>query len=97
MSVSLYRWTEACYGQPCPGDCDLCFKNCEDEDRMEKCSWRDGISIKPDGIHEADPCLYQEIDRVEHCTIHVLRCVRCGHIEITWERECTDESSNLSM
>lgn len=24
MSVSLYRWTEACEGKPCPGDCDEC-------------------------------------------------------------------------
>lgn len=24
MSVSLYRWTEACDGKPCPGDCDMC-------------------------------------------------------------------------
>lgn len=26
MSVSLWRWTEACEGTPCPGDCDLCEK-----------------------------------------------------------------------
>ena len=24
MSVSKYRWTPACDGQPCVGDCDLC-------------------------------------------------------------------------
>ena len=29
MSVSKYRWTEACEGQPCPGDCDLCSKEPE--------------------------------------------------------------------
>lgn len=40
MSVSLYRWTEACEGRECPGDCDLCHENEEDEDdiqtRMQK-------------------------------------------------------------
>ena len=24
MSASKYRWTPACDGQPCVGDCDLC-------------------------------------------------------------------------
>lgn len=32
MSVSLYRWNESCDGQPCPGDCDVCDKNTEDEE-----------------------------------------------------------------
>ena len=32
MSVSLYRWTEACDGDRCPGDCDNCRKNEEGED-----------------------------------------------------------------
>lgn len=32
MSVSLYRWNESCDGQPCPGDCDSCTRNTEDEE-----------------------------------------------------------------
>ena len=24
MSCSLWRYTEACEGRPCPGDCDCC-------------------------------------------------------------------------
>ena len=32
MSCSLYRWTEACEGQECPGDCDMCERNMEEED-----------------------------------------------------------------
>lgn len=24
MSCSKWRWTKACDGRPCPGDCDLC-------------------------------------------------------------------------
>lgn len=29
MSVSLWRYTEDCNGNPCPGDCDLCNKEPE--------------------------------------------------------------------
>lgn len=32
MSCSLWRWTEECEGKPCPGDCDLCEENDEDEE-----------------------------------------------------------------
>ena len=45
------------------------------------------MTIRPDGVNELDPCLYDEIETVRHCTVHVMRCVRCGHIEISWERE----------
>ena len=31
MSCSLYRWTEACEGDFCPMDCDLCGKNLEED------------------------------------------------------------------
>lgn len=35
MSVSLYRWTEACEGRPCPGDCDLCAWEPETDEEEE--------------------------------------------------------------
>ena len=35
MSVSLWRWTEACEGQPCPGDCNLCFWEPEMDEEVE--------------------------------------------------------------
>lgn len=44
------------------------------------------------GEHTVDPCIYEEIETVEHCTVHILRCSKCGHIEIMWEREKDDES-----
>ena len=31
MSCSLWRWTKDCDGKPCPGDCDVCGKEEEDE------------------------------------------------------------------
>lgn len=55
-----------------------------------KCAFGDRnteISVKPDGVTELDPCLYQEIGTYENVTVHILRCVRCGHIEIEWERQ----------
>lgn len=37
MSCSLWRRTENCEGQPCPGDCDLCsYESYEEEDEEEK-------------------------------------------------------------
>ena len=36
MSCSLYRWTEDCEGIPCPGDCDVCDRNMEEEEDDEK-------------------------------------------------------------
>ena len=35
MSVSLWRYTEACEGDFCCGDCDLCEKNTEEEEKDE--------------------------------------------------------------
>ena len=58
-------------------------------DALPKCQFPDGVVVKPDGVNELDPCLYEEIEVVKHCTVHVLRCQRCGHIEIEWEREVT--------
>lgn len=58
---------------------------------MSKCQFPDGLTIKPDGIHELDPCLYTEIETIHHCTVHVLKCMTCGHIEIEWEREAQDD------
>ena len=52
-----------------------------------KCTFGDGITVKPDGRSELDPCLYQEMGTYENVTVHILRCVRCGHITVEWERQ----------
>ena len=36
MSCSLWRWTPECDHDACPGDCDFCSKNMEDEDEVEE-------------------------------------------------------------
>ena len=54
---------------------------------MNKCSFHDGVTIKPDGINELDPCIYQEIERYANVTISISRCAKCGHIDISWVRQ----------
>ena len=49
-----------------------------------KCQYPDGMKIKI-GEHELDPCFYEEIEKYENVTVTVLRCKKCGHIEIEWE------------
>ena len=58
--------------------------------KNHKCTFGDEITritIKPDGANEVDPCLYEEIETYENVTVHILQCVRCGHIEVGWERQ----------
>lgn len=54
---------------------------------MCKCEWPDGVSIKPDGVHDLDPCVYETELEVHGVTVRVLKCVKCGHREFEWERE----------
>ena len=51
------------------------------------CSFGDGIVIKPDGIHELDPCEYEEIEAYANVTVHISRCRKCGKIDISWEKQ----------
>lgn len=52
-----------------------------------KCQHPDGIIIKPDGINELDACVYEEIESHENCTVTVLRCRKCGNIDIGWTKD----------
>lgn len=58
---------------------------------MEKCRWAGGLSIRPDGEHELDACDYVETERYKNVTVSVLRCQRCGHVEILWYRQTNTE------
>ena len=53
----------------------------------EKCSFGEGITIKPDGKNELDPCSYETIEIHRNVTVRVLRCKKCGHIELQWHRQ----------
>lgn len=54
---------------------------------MKKCCFPYGITIKPDGVNEADPCRYEIVERYQNVTIEVLRCKVCGHTEVSWFRQ----------
>lgn len=54
---------------------------------MNKCNFPDGVIIKPDGIHELDPCIYEEVERYANVTVSIRRCKNCGHIDIAWYRQ----------
>ena len=52
----------------------------------KKCKFNDGIIIKPDGINELDPCIYETIECYKNVDIEIVKCKNCGNIEIWWYR-----------
>ena len=52
-----------------------------------KCQFPDGIVIKPDGKNELDPCVYETVSVLRNVTVEILKCKRCGHMEIAWRRQ----------
>ena len=57
---------------------------------------KSNVKIYPDGENELDPCQYVLVDRRKNCVVEILRCEKCGHIEILWtdkdlHPECLDE------
>lgn len=52
--------------------------------QSKKCSFGAGVTIKPDGIHELDACDYEVMEVHENVTVEVLRCRKCGHVELSW-------------
>lgn len=60
---------------------------------MPKCQFPDGVTIKPDGINELDPCIYDLMEEHRNVTIRVYRCPKCGSIDISWEKQDDTEST----
>ena len=54
---------------------------------MHKCESSNGMVIKPDGVNELDPCIYEVVGKYANVTIEVLKCKNCGHVEISWYRQ----------
>ncbi len=52
-----------------------------------KCQFPDGLSIRPDGINELDPCVYEDIEKHTNVTVIVSKCKNCGNIDISWIRQ----------
>ena len=55
------------------------------ESKDHKCSFEDGITVMPDGVHELDPCIYRDVGIYKNVTVIVSRCTRCGNISISWK------------
>lgn len=55
------------------------------EEENHKCQFPDGITIKPDGIHELDPCIYKDIACYKNVTVIISQCVKCGNISVSWK------------
>lgn len=45
------------------------------------------IKIYPDGMHEMDPCIYEDVAIYRNVTIYISKCKVCGHVEISWEKQ----------
>ena len=58
---------------------------------MSKCTFGEGITIKLGDVYELDPCCYETVEEYKGCTVRVLRCKKCGHTEIEWEKERDDD------
>lgn len=65
----------------------------------EKCSFPANISVRPDGINELDPCVYEETERYANVTVIISKCKKCGHVDVSWIRQedtaKIDESGNF--
>lgn len=61
--------------------------------RQHRCSFGD-VSIKPDGVNELDPFLYETLETHRNVTVEVIRCKNCGHIEVLWKRQENTEDGD---
>ena len=64
----------------------------ENKENCPKCSWGEGISVRPDGVNELDPCVYRDVQIFRNVTVVISRCVKCGNINIGWTRQPDTET-----
>lgn len=62
---------------------------------MNKCEHPNGVVFKPDGVHELDPCIYREVERYANVTVSILKCEKCGNINIMWFRQEDTEELDI--
>lgn len=62
----------------------------------KKCSFPEGIDVRLDGKNSLDPCIYDEIEKYANVTVTIMRCRKCGHIDISWERQEDTEEIELN-
>lgn len=59
------------------------------------CSFKDNIKIFPDGINELDPCLYETKEFYTNVNIEIVKCKKCGKMDIWWYRTPNTEKIDL--
>lgn len=59
-----------------------------------KCSFGD-VTVKPDGVNELDPCIYEDAEMYSNVTVIISRCKKCGHVEVSWVRQENTEEIEL--
>lgn len=64
---------------------------------MEKCSFGDGVVIKPNGVDELDPCIYEDIEMYTNVTVVISKCIKCGHVEVTWMKQDNTEDVSYTL
>lgn len=57
----------------------------------KKCSWGDGISVRPDGVQELEACRYQLTQKLRNVTVEILTCPVCGKVSVGWYRQNNTE------
>lgn len=62
---------------------------------MPKCTLPHSITIKPDGIHELEPCVYETVEKYHNVTVEVRRCKQCGNVDIAWFRQNDTEEVDI--
>ena len=52
-----------------------------------KCGSGDGVTIKSDGTHELDPCIYETTEIHRNVTVVIGKCMKCGNVDVSWIRQ----------
>lgn len=83
MSASKYRWTPACDGQPCVGDCDLCRV-----DNLQSGIYTDNPDDTLRYVQTTQPVDLWGNPKLADDYVLVVRCKDCSHTNArSWDGE----------
>ena len=51
------------------------------------CSHGEGVTVRPDGLHELSPHTYKLTQKLRNVTVEILTCETCGDVSIAWCRQ----------
>ena len=51
------------------------------------CTHGEGVTVRPDGVHELSPHAYTLIQRLRNVTVEILTCETCGDVSVAWYRQ----------